>query len=255
MKRARQNALEIPVSFSNKVENNSFVKELQKTTTARIGIGHAGGRYPTKAQLKFKEDLAISKDAVHRDVPDELLKKLTFINVKSRARDRKEYLINTQCGRFLDDESVDKLTNQGIKNADFQLIVSEGLSTEAFEKNVPEMLPLFNATLSEAGIKCGAPIFARWARVALMDHIGEILMPKASLIFIGERPGLGISDSLSAYFEYEPRLARVESDRNVLSNIHRLGVPPTEAAIMLARAMIQVIQNKKSGMSVRFDFT
>jgi len=41
----------------------------------------------------------------------------------------------------------------------------------------------------------------------------------------------------------------------VVSNIHRRGVPPPEAALMLAEALIQVLALKKSGMSVRFDFT
>ena len=77
---------------------------------------------------------------------------------------------------------------------------------------------------------------------------------QAGLILLGERPGLGISDSLSGYFEYAPGFARVESDRNVLCNIHENGVPPTEAALMLADALIQVVHTHKSGMSVRFEF-
>ena len=62
---------ETPVSsnkpFSNDVSANEFVTELKKTTPCRMGIGHCGARYPTKAQLKFREDLAISNDVIQRD--------------------------------------------------------------------------------------------------------------------------------------------------------------------------------------------
>jgi ethanolamine ammonia-lyase small subunit len=230
------------------------MRSLQATTPARIGIGHAGGRYPTAASLKFREDLAVSKDAVHRNVAETVLAPLGLVTLQSRASSRREYLMNTRVGRFLDDPSREKLRAMPTK-ADVQLVASDGLSAEAFENNVPQMLPLMASRLRKAGLNVGSPLFVRWARVAILDDIGEILRPRCALILLGERPGLGISDSLSGYFEYEPCAARLESDRNVLCNIHRRGVPPTEAALMLAEALIRVLELKKSGMSVRFDFT
>ena len=227
---------------------------MQGATTARIGIGHCGGRYPTQAQLKFKEDLAVSKDAVHRDVPDEEIEKLNLLGLQSKAVNRTDYLMNIRCGRFLDNKSVELLQTKAVKEPDIQLIAADGLSSEAFSRNVPQMLPLLTERLEEEGVTLGTPLFIRWARVAIQDHVGEILRPKASLILLGERPGLGISDSLSGYFEYRPCLERVESDRNVLCNIHQKGIPPAEAALMLAEAMLRVLELKTSGMNVRFDF-
>jgi len=246
------------VSFSNDLGKNAFVTELKKTTTARIGIGHAGGRYPTKAQLKFKEDLAVSKDAVHRDVPHDLIQTLGLTPLQSRVRDRAEYLRNTTLGRFLSADSEKTLAklheNSEPHHFDVQIVASDGLSSEAFERNVPAMLPLMQGRLKEAGLRLAPPLFVRWARVAVLDHVGQIVKPKAAIILLGERPGLGISDSLSGYFEYDPGPHRLESDRNVLSNIHRLGVPPPKAALLLAEALIKIITLKKSGMTVRFDF-
>lgn len=239
--------LGIPV-FSN----NKFVEALQKTTTARIGIGRAGERYPTAAQLKFREDLACARDSVRREVPEKLVKKLRLLSLSSRAPDRETYLMNLAAGRFLDKKS-EKLLKK-TPGIDVQIITSDGLSSEAFENNVPQMLPLLTEKLTKAKLKLGKILFVRRSRVALMDHVGQILKPKASIILLGERPGLGISDSLSGYFEYAPCFKRVESDRNVLSNIHSKGIPPTEAALMLAEALIKIIQLKKSGMTVRFDF-
>ncbi len=246
------------MSFSNDVTNNGFVTELKKTTTARIGIGHAGGRYPTRAQLKFKEDLAVSKDAVHRDVPEKLIQELGLFPLQSRVKNRAEYLRNTTLGRFLAPASEAALREKHLATKphqyDVQLIASDGLSSEAFERNVPAMLPLMQQRLTESGLSLAPPLFVRWARVAVLDHVGEIVKPKAAIILLGERPGLGISDSLSGYFEYDPGPTRVESDRNVLSNIHRQGLPPPEAALLLADSLFKILTLRKSGMTVRFDF-
>lgn len=234
-----------------------FIESLQKATTARIGIGRAGTRYPTRAQLKFKEDLASARDSVRRDVSKELVRKLGLCPLATRAEDRGAYLMSTSLGRSLNEESVALLKSKtevwGQK--DVALLVSDGLSAEAFEKNVPQMLAPLVDRLRAAQVSVIPPLFIRRARVAVMDHVGEILKPRASIILLGERPGLGISDSLSAYFGYAPGFSRVESDRNVLSNIHARGIPPTEAALMLADALVKVLQLRKSGMSVRFDFT
>jgi len=241
--------------FSNKtILKSEFALSLKKLTPARIGIGHAGGRYLTDAQIKFRNDLAISKDAVHKEVSIETLQKMGFLILQTRAKDRKDYLMNTRAGRYLNEESVETLKKQSVKKPQIQLIASDGLSSEAFDRNVPQMWPLLTKKLESEGYQVGTPVFVRWGRVAVMDHVGEITQPEAGLILLGERPGLGISDSLSGYFGYQPCAKRVESDRNVLCNIHALGVPPTEAALMLADALIRVLQLKKSGMNVRFDF-
>lgn len=237
------------------MSSDDFFATLKGATPARICIGRAGERYTTHAQLKFREDLAASRDTVYRDVSTTLVDRLGLLAAESVATSRRDYLLNTAAGRKLSDASARKIVEQAVPSCDIQLVVSEGLSTEAFENNVPVMLPLLLSRLREEGITVGTPIYVRWARVAIVDQIGEILRPKSALILIGERPGLGISDSLSGYFEYSPSFARVESDRNVLCNIHKKGVPPEEAALMLAQALLDVLRMKKSGMSVRFDFT
>jgi ethanolamine ammonia-lyase small subunit len=241
-------------SFRKNLSQNAFVQSLKKLTPARIGIGHAGGRYRTESQLKFRHDLAVSRDAVRREVPSELVKNLGLIALQSRATNRDIYLMNTRLGRELDDASRESLKKSGTAGADIQIITSDGLSSEAFEKNVPEMLPLLSARLKQLGLRVADPIFIRWARVAIIDDIGAILRPRAALILLGERPGLGISDSLSGYFEFSPGPGRVESDRNVLSNIHRQGIPAAEAALMLADALNKILTLGRSGMTVRFDF-
>ncbi len=51
---------------------------------------------------------------------------------------------------------------------------------------------------------------------------------------MGERPGLGQSESLSCYAVYWPLMATtVEADRTCISNIHQGGTPPVEAAAVI----------------------
>ena len=242
--------------FSNKrVVQSDLLASLKKTTAARIGIGHVGGRYTTEAALSFREDWAFAKDTVHRDVNQTLLNSLDLIQLKTLSANRADYLRYTHLGKRLDNDSIEKLAQLKMDLNDVALIVSDGLSAQAFENNVPHMLPLLEARLKQEHVSFGSKFFVKSGRVAVMDHIGEILKPQASLILLGERPGLSSSDSLSGYFEYQPGLERIESDRNVLSNIHAKGIPPTEAALMLADALIHVLKVKKSGMTVRFNFS
>lgn len=232
--------------------SSTFIDKLKKTTSARIGIGHSGGRYPTKAQLKFQEDYALAKDSIWLEVDPKLIHSLGLIELRTQAENRRDYLMQTRLGRLLHEESQEKL-KLFPTHIDVQILTSCGLSGEAF-KNVPPMLELLVPRFKQLGLRLAPVLYIPRARVAIMDAVGEITRPKTCLLLVGERPGLGTVDSLSAYFEYEPCLKRVESDRNVLSNIHTAGIPPTEAALMLADAIKHILQEKKSGMHVRFEF-
>ncbi len=102
-----------------------------------------------------------------------------------------------------------------------QVVVSDGLSTDAITANYEEILPPLLAGLKQAGLKVGTPFFVRYGRVKIEDQIGEILGAKVVILLVGERPGLGQSESLSCYAVYSPRVATtVEADRTCISNIH-----------------------------------
>jgi ethanolamine ammonia-lyase small subunit len=70
--------------------------------------------------------------------------------------------------------------------------------------------------------------------------------------------GIGIhsaSESMSAYMCYRPRFGKTDSDRNVISNIHRGGIPPLEAGAVIAdfihQFLIQFLINKMSGVNLK----
>ena len=88
-----------------------------------------------------------------------------------------------------------------------QVVISDGLSTDAITVNYEEILPPLMAGLKQAGLKVGTPFFVRYGRVKIEDQIGEILGAKVVILLVGERPGLGQSESLSCYAVYSPRMA------------------------------------------------
>ena len=88
------------------------------------------------------------------------------------------------------------------------------------------------------------------ARVGLQDDVGVLLESRATMICLGERPGLGTGDGLSAYLVYEPRLGKTDGDRNMISNIHARGTPVEDAARRLASFAAAMIEQRTSGVTL-----
>ena len=64
----------------------------------------------------------------------------------------------------------------------------------------------------------------------MQDEIGALTQARSTVILVGERPGLGTGDSLSIYTAFQPRMNQDNSEKNCLSNIRPLGLPPLVAA-------------------------
>jgi ethanolamine ammonia-lyase small subunit len=67
---------------------------------------------------------------------------------------------------------------------------------------------------------------------------------------LGERPGLGTGDGLSAYLVYQPRVGKTDGDRNMMSNIHARGTPPEQAGKRLAILTRAMIDQSTSGVDL-----
>ncbi|HEY3364337.1 MAG TPA: ethanolamine ammonia-lyase subunit EutC [Symbiobacteriaceae bacterium] len=235
-------------------QNPEAMKEMLTTTPARIGIGRAGARYDTEAWLKFRMDHAAARDAIFHEIGDEFVEKLGAVPVTTMTRDRHEYLLRPDLGRRLDEASVALLREKCVGSARVQIVVVDGLSGIAVERNAMDFIRAFSDGLKLNGIAgagtMGTPIFVRKGRVAIMDHIGETLKPELIVELVGERPGLVTDESMSAYFCYGPNLKAIESDRTLISNIHRGGIPPVEAGAHAANLAAKILAAKVSGVKL-----
>ncbi|MGN1003324.1 MAG: ethanolamine ammonia-lyase light chain EutC, partial [Oscillospiraceae bacterium] len=69
-------------------------------------------------------------------------------------------------------------------------------------------------------------------------------------MLVGERPGLVTAESMSAYITYQPRIGTPESDRTVISNIHRQGTAAVEAGAHIAELIKTMLEKKASGVKL-----
>ena len=224
-------------------------EEMKQATPARIGVWRCGPRPLTDTLLRFRADHAVAQDSVLGEVDPQFPLRYGMIPVQTMCTDKDHYLTRPDLGRKLDENSLSIISENCSKGAQIQIIVSDGLSSKAVEANIPDLLPALLQGLKGLGVTVGTSIFVKYGRVAVMDIIGELLKPEASVILIGERPGLGTAESMSAYMGYNPRIGMVESERCVISNIHKGGVPAVEAGAHLATVLKKILDAKASGVN------
>ncbi len=210
-------------------------------TTALVGIGHVGTRYATDVVLQFQAELAVAHQAVYTELPAAFAEQNGLLALQSRVTDHRQFLLRPDLGRRLDDASLERLRARAERGVDVQPILADGLSAVACMGSGVELLKHFTAACQARGLTVGTPMCARFARVWLEDEIGETVGAKVAAILLGERPGLGTGDGLSAYLVHAPKVGKTDGDRNMMSNIHARGTPPEQAGkrlAVLARAMV-----------------
>jgi ethanolamine ammonia-lyase small subunit len=222
-------------------------------TQARLNIGRAGARYTTASLLNFRADHARAVDAVMTEVSAGWPRRNGLIEFHSAAATRDEYLHHPERGRRLRADEIAKLKALNFpsrKKDDSKpsvlIFIGDGLSSAAVEANAAPLMRTLLNTLREK-YRLLKPLFIRNARVRIEDHLGEILRPVLVCMIVGERPGLATADSLSAYVIYRPRLKSLESDRTVISNIHRSGIPIAEAARKIAALVDGALAHRATG--------
>ncbi|MFT3773082.1 MAG: ethanolamine ammonia-lyase subunit EutC [Minicystis sp.] len=219
-------------------------------TTALVGIGHVGTRYATDVVLQFQAELAVAHQAVHTELPERWAEQNNLLPLKSRITDHREFLLRPDLGRRLDEASVARLRERAKKGVDVQPILADGLSAVACMGSGLELLKHFTAACEARGMSVGTPMCARFARVWLEDEIGQEVQARVAAILLGERPGLGTGDGLSAYIVHDPKLGKTDGDRNMMSNIHARGTPPEQAGKRLAVLVAAMLAQGTSGVSL-----
>ncbi|GGE68960.1 ethanolamine ammonia-lyase small subunit [Streptosporangium jomthongense] len=230
--------------------NLEALKVMRKTSPARIFMGRCGARQKTASYLNYMADHAAAIDAVLMDVSEQFIADNDLFKVKTVVKDKDEYLMRPDLGRKLSQESKDEILQKGEKGKQVQIIVVDGLSSTSIEANVADAMPALIQGLGTYGITVGRPFFIKYGRVAIMDEVAPLLDCDVVVEFIGERPGLITAESMSAYMAYRPDHNTNESNRTVVSNIHRNGTPPTEAGAHLATLVKKMIDNKASGIKL-----
>jgi len=238
------------VTIDNPLDMESCVR-LKKTTNARICIGRAGDRFKTETLLRFSADHAVAIDSVWSHVDEAIIDGLGFIKVQTLINDKEEYITRPDLGREFSEKTINNIKNNCTRNPDVQIIVADGLSSHAIDANIKDIYPIIVDGLNAKGYKLGTAIFVKYGRVATMDKISEVLNAKVTILLVGERPGLATGDSMSSYMAYESSTLKPESQRTVVSNIHKNGTPPVEAGAEIVSLVDLMLSKKSSGVELK----
>jgi ethanolamine ammonia-lyase small subunit len=229
------------------------LRALVDSTSARIGVGRAGPRYRTASLLLFQGDHAVTQDALYRDVDPKLLNEFNLFTVQTKITGGKqEYLLRPDLGRLLNDDAKRIINEKCQKNVNVQLVVGDGLSAAAIEANLRQMFPVIKQGVQTAGLTLGTPFFIKYARVGIMNDVGELIKPDVVILLIGERPGLGRAESMSAYMGYKPKYGDTDADRDVVCNIFENGgTNPLEAGAFVVQIAQKMRKNQASGVKLK----
>jgi ethanolamine ammonia-lyase small subunit len=234
--------------FPTHHNRSRYAEQAAHHTTALVGIGAVGTRYATDVVLQFQAELAVAHEAVGTVLPADWAQANGLLPLQSRVSDHHEFLLRPDLGRRLNDASLQLLRDRAVKGIEVQPILADGLSAVACMGSGMALLNHFTKECQARGWRVGTPMCAKFARVWLEDEIGQEVQAKVAAILLGERPGLGTGDGLSAYLVYQPQIGKTDGDRNMMSNIHARGTPPEQAARRLALLVGAMLEQRTSGV-------
>jgi ethanolamine ammonia-lyase small subunit len=228
------------------------LRNLCASTTARIGVGRAGPRPRTASLLLFQADHGVTQDAIYGVVPEEVKDRFGLFTVQTQVADRGEYLLRPDLGRLLSAEGKQEIAQRCVKSPDVQICVGDGLSAAAIESNLADIYPVIEQGLKSAGLSVGTPFFIQNCRVGVMNDVNTVIGAKVVLLLIGERPGLGIADALSAYMGYDPEPGKTDAERDLVCmiTVHG-GTNPLEAGAYVVELVKKTLEYGASGVELR----
>ncbi len=236
-------------------------QRLKRATPARLALGRAGAALPLREVLQLGLAHAQARDAVHATLDADTIEAalhalaLRPVRCESAAPDRATYLRRPDFGRRLSRRSVAALKPLRGAGCDIAIVLADGLSATAVDRNAAGLLGHLVPALRAHGRSLGPVAVATQARVALGDGIGEILGARLALVLIGERPGLSSPDSLGAYLTHRPRVGRTDAMRNCVSNIRPAGLPWDRASATLSWLVERALALSLTGVGLKDDST
>ena len=241
---------ELHLQTTNKPQNPDALPSMMLHTPARIGVGKAGPRLQTQTVLKLRADHASARDSVYRDVDENVLREVGLFSVSTLCADRNEHITRPDLGRQFSADTLKLLKSKCILSPQVQVYLSDGLSSQAVDANVADILPALLDGLQDFGISTGTPFFVKYGRVPAMDIISQTLDAEVTCVLIGERPGLATANSMSAYIAYRATPGMPEARRTVISNIHSGGIPAPAAGAHIAQVIKTIMERKVSGVDL-----
>lgn len=232
------------------VPNDAQLTKLKQDTPAKIGVGRAGLRYRTQTLLQFLADFAVAKNAVESQIPNDWPQKHGYVPLGTAATDAQQFLARPDLGRILSEESLRLVQSNAAPRPDVQIVVGDGLSAVAVMQNAPAMVESLVENLRRRGLSVGTIFFVRHCRAKIVDVIGEQVGAQVGIILLGERPGLGTGDGMSAYLVYRPGADRTDAQKQAISNIHHRGILPREAGQYAAQVIEEILRQQTSGVTL-----
>lgn len=228
------------------------LRNLCAATNARIGTGHAGPCPRTGPLLLLQADHGATQDAIYGEVPESVKEHLELFTVRTQVADRTEYLLRPELGRLLDEEAKRVLTERCAKSPDVQICVGDGLSAAAVENNLADIYPVIEQGLRSAHLTVGTPFFVENCRVGVMNDVNAVIDAEVVLLLLGERPGLGIADAMSAYMGYHPEPGKTDAERDLVCMVSRRGgTNPLEAGAHVVELVRRTLKYQSSGVRLR----
>jgi ethanolamine ammonia-lyase small subunit len=240
-------------------------RALRQFTAARIGLGHAGTSQPSSAQLDFQLAHARARDAVHHALDTAgLVRALEQawpatsppLLLHSAAADRNAYLQRPDLGRRLDTAS--RALVSAVRGSDpheptydLSVVVADGLSALAVERNAAPLLQALRARLALESWALAPLAIVEQGRVAVGDEVGELLGAKIVVVLIGERPGLSSPDSMGLYISWAPRVGMTDERRNCISNVRPAGLGVEAAAEKLHYLLAEARRRQLTGVQLK----
>ncbi len=77
-----------------------------------------------------------------------------------------------------------------------------------------------------------------------------MVQARVGVILVGERPGLGTGDGMSAYLAWDPKPERTDAEKQAISNIHRRGILPADAGKHAANIIEAILAQRTSGVNL-----
>lgn len=232
--------------------NPSGLVNLAASTSARLAVGRAGPRPPTRSVLLFGADHAVTQDAIFGDVPTTLLDQFGLFTVQTKVTTQDEFLLRPDLGRELDDDAKGLVAQKCAKKPQVQIVVGDGLSAAAVTNNLPQIYPVLDQGLRDAGLTLGTPFFVRYCRVGVINDVNDIVQADVVLLLIGERPGLGVADAMSVYSGWRPTAGKTDAHRDVICMITQNGgTNPLEAGAFVVEHVKNVMKHQASGVELR----